>query len=683
MYKVKFGGKKGKTISLVESPDMVAIRTRGNQELESIPVSRESRALIDDTTEVVNFPEAGITVRRVAPEGDSALESTMAEPPPGVVSRRDETRAALKEEENIRFAGRVLQDAESGEVMLYTENFFVKFKDDVPEKDCLTVLKKFNLTIKNKLPFAPNSWFVQADEGTGLKVFEIAEKLLKEKQVEFCHPELVQERRYKGIHPMQWHLAKTTIGGRVVDAHVNIEQAWAVTRGKGVTIAVIDDGIDTDHPEFAGRVVHPFDATMNLSDARPKATDDSHGTPCAGMACAAGLKDGASGTAPEAFLLPIRLRSGLGSMSEANAFAWAADHGADVISCSWGPSDGKWWDPDDPVHSRFAALPDSTRLALEYALTKGRKGKGCVVLFAAGNGNEDTANDGYAAYPGVIAVGACNDTGKRSAYSDFGSAVWISFPSNDHAWQPFRHPAPLTQGLRTTDRIDRAGDSSDNYTNKFGGTSGACPGAAGVVALMLAVNPDLTPTAIKHLLRKSCKQIDESTAAYDAEGHSIWYGHGCLDAGLAVENARIAAGQPGISVEGTVRFSVAGEVQLQSGGLMTGKFQPVKKVLGFSMKVKPKSNGLKIKYKANVPGVGIVESKTEGEYVGAPTSRKRMIGFALELEGPEAQKFDIEYSAQLQGVTNITAGRNGTWCGTDKKTGKTIQAVSVLLRKKT
>jgi subtilisin family serine protease len=231
--------------------------------------------------------------------------------------------------------------------------------------------------------------------------------------------------------------------------------------------------------------------------------------------------------------------------------------------------------------------------------------------------------------------------------------------------------------------MDKAGDSADNYTNKFGGTSGACPGAAGVVALMLAVNPDLKPTEVKNLLRKSCKRIDETTADYDADGHSIWYGHGCLDAGLAVENARNAAAQPGPSVEGTVRFSVAGEVQLQSGGLITGKFQPAKKVLGFSLKVKPKSNALKIKYKANVPGVGIVESTNEGEYVGATTSRNRVIGFAVELEGAEAKKFDIEYSAQLQGVAKVAAGSNGGWCGSDKKTGKTIQAVSVLLRKKT
>lgn len=677
MYKVKFGGKKGKTINLVESPDMVAIRTKDNEELEKVSVSRASKELIAHTTEVVSFPEAGVTVRRVALE-EGELESAKA-----TIAHRDETRAALKQEENIRFAGRVLQDAESGEVMLYTENFFVKFKDPVPEKDCLAIIKKYNLKIKNKLVFATNAWFVEAEEGTGLKVFEIADKLLKEKEVEYCHPELVQERRFKVIHPLQWHLAKTTIGGKTVDAHVNIEKAWQRTRGKGATIAVIDDGVDVDHPEFAGRIVHPYDATENNDNPRPKSQDDNHGTSCAGMACAAGLNDGASGVAPEAKLMPIRLRSGLGSMAEANAFVWAADKGADVISCSWGPTDGEWWNPGDAVHNRLTMLPDSTRLAMDYALTKGRGGKGCVILFAAGNGNEDTKNDGYASYPGVIAVAACNDTGRRSVYSDFGESVWVCFPSGDFGYKPFQHPAPISQGLRTTDRLSDQGYDPTDYTNTFGGTSGACPGAAGTVALMLSANPNLTQPEVKKLLSRSCRRIDEAGGEYGPNGHSIWYGYGRIDAGLAVENALAAAQQAtGPAVEGTVKFATVGEQPLQPGGSLTGNFTPAKKVLGLALKIHPAVKGLKIKYKVNVPGPGVVESKSEGAYTGTATGRQRIIGFAIELTGMEAKKYEVHYSARLQGVAGLASAKNGDWCGTDKKSGKTIQAVSVQIRKK-
>ena len=538
MYKVKFGGKKGKTMQLVESPDLVAIRTEGNQKLEALHLTPRSQKLMQGNTEVLAFPEVGVTVRRMADENDKlSLEYSTSS-----TALRDEARALLKQEPEIRFAGRVLQDATSGEVILYTENFFVKFHDGVSEAECLAVLKRFNLKVKSKLSFAVNAYFVEAKVGTGLAVFDIAEQILKEKSVEYCHPELVQERRFKTpAHPLQWHLGKTKIKGQIIDNHVNIEAAWKITKGKNITIAVIDDGVEINHPEFSGRIKHPFDATEGNEDPRPKMEDDSHGTPCAGLACAAGLKNGASGTAPEANLMPIRLRNGLGSVSEANAFAWAADHGADIISCSWGPADGDWWTSDDPLHVRTSILPDSTRLAMQYALSKGRDGLGCSILFAAGNGNEDVMNDGYCSFKGVIAVAACNDSGKRSVYSDFGKTIWVSFPSNDFEWNPFNHPAPASEGLRTTDRLGKPGYNEGDYTNSFGGTSGACPGMAGVVALILSANPTLSQKRVKQLIRRSCIRIDETGGKYDAKKHSIYYGYGRIDAGKAVENAQKAA----------------------------------------------------------------------------------------------------------------------------------------------
>ena len=145
------------------------------------------------------------------------------------------------------------------------------------------------------------------------------------------------------------------------------------------------------------------------------------------MACGDG-RYGASGVAPDAKLMPLRLVSGLGSIDEAEAFTWAADNGADVISCSWGPVDGEWWNPDDPTHENIEPLPDSTRLAIDYATETGRGGRGCVITWAAGNGNESVDNDGYAAYERVVAVAACNDSGTRSAYSDMGDGALVRVP---------------------------------------------------------------------------------------------------------------------------------------------------------------------------------------------------------------------------------------------------------------
>ena len=248
---------------------------------------------------------------------------------------------------------------------------------------------------------------------------------------------------------------------------------------------------------------------------------------------------GASGVAPGAKLMPIRLASGLGSKAEADAFVWAAQNGADVISCSWGPADGEWWNPNDPVHNQVVPLPDSTRLAIDFAINQGRNGKGCVILFAAGNGNESVDNDGYASYQKVIAVAACNDLDKKSAYSDFGNAVWCAFPSNNGS-------PSQTPGIWTTDRSgllgynlgnSNQGDAAGNYTNSFGGTSSACPGAAGVAALILARNPNLRWDQVREIIKQSCDRIDPTGGNYNANGHSPLYGYGRINALKAVQLA--------------------------------------------------------------------------------------------------------------------------------------------------
>ena len=107
MYNVKFGGKNGETVQLVESPDLVAIRTEKNQKLEDVSLTPHSRETLEGNKEVAEFPEAGVTVRRM-PDQNAALGLESA---PNLIARRDAVRASLKKEDDIRFAGRVLQDA--------------------------------------------------------------------------------------------------------------------------------------------------------------------------------------------------------------------------------------------------------------------------------------------------------------------------------------------------------------------------------------------------------------------------------------------------------------------------------------------------------------------------------------------------------------------------------------------
>jgi subtilisin-like proprotein convertase family protein len=539
MPQAYLGTKDEGALELTKSRDLIAVRTRSRRPLRSGPVRRPSLQHIDDGEMVLAFPEAGVEVYRVKPDtGRGSL---------------DQRKTALRRDPDIQFAGGVLVDR-GGEPVLYTENLFVKFVDTADPEDCKAVLKELGLELRQELEYATNAFFCAAPEGIGERVFEIAQRLIERNDVEYCHPELVRRRQQRAIFAPQWHLHATSVAGRAINAHANVEAAHAITRGEGVTIAIIDDGFDIDHPEFAspGKVVAPRDATFAPTHAQalnPRPKDegypDNHGTACAGVACASGI-DGASGVAPAAKLMPIRLAAGLGSQQEANAFKWAVDNGADVISCSWGPTDGDWWDPSHPTHTTRVRLPASTKLALDYAVREGRGGKGCVVLFAAGNGNESVEYDGYASYENVVAVAACNDRGLRSAYSDYGKAVWCSFPSSDFGWPEQDRPEPLTPGIYTTDRMSKLGynpgsafdgDRQGNYTNSFGGTSSACPGAAGIVALALSVNPELKSSEVRELLRTGCDRIDPQGGEYDASAHSVFYGHGRLNAVTVVQAA--------------------------------------------------------------------------------------------------------------------------------------------------
>ncbi|RMG63858.1 MAG: peptidase S8 [Chloroflexi bacterium] len=542
-YTVQYGGKAGQTYKLVESNDLIAVRAR-SRNLVFATAPGEGAALSDDALAILGHFEletqyfnAGVAILRTRTTRQAK-------------SIRDQARAVLKSEPDVRFAGRVLVDPQSKAPVLYTENLFVKFDDEAKAATCRQLIKKYGLTIKSPVDYVRNGYFLGAPEGIGLEVFDVAQRLLQEEAVEYCHPELIRRRRDRAAFPNQWHLRKTTIGGRVIDQSANVEAAWALSQGEGVTIAIIDDGVDIDHEEFgsAGKIVAPRDVTRRTDDPRP-GNSDNHGTACAGVACANGMF-GASGVAPKARLMPIRLTSGLGSQHEADAFVWAAQHGADVISCSWGPADGQWWNPNDPLHKQVVPLPDSTRLAMDYAVRNGRNGKGCVILFAAGNGNESVDNDGYASYDKVIAVAACNDMGTRAAYSDYGKAIWCAFPSN-HG-----HPS-LTPGIWTTDRTGAPGynpgqtsrgDAQGNYTNSFGGTSSACPGVAGVAALILARNPDLRWDEVREIIKNSCDKIDAANGNYDANGHSPWYGFGRVNARKAVELAAPPQPQPVVIV---------------------------------------------------------------------------------------------------------------------------------------
>lgn len=301
---------------------------------------------------------------------------------------------------------------------------------------------------------------------------------------------------------------------------------------RAVTIAVVDDAIDTRHDEFAGRVAGEWDAATGAPSARPIGWQP-HGTKVAGLALAGGIR--VTGVAPSAQLLAVRvpaLSRITGDPTEAHAIRWAAEHGADVICCAWAPQ--------YPTRER-GKLPEHTRAAVDWAITHGRGGKGCIVVFSAGNDDCDITLNGYASHPGVIAVGACNCSGKRASYSSWGDALWCVVQSNDP-----RDPLGAGMTYATTTPIGSFLLGNTFYTHDFGFTSAACAIAAGVCARILAANPSLTWRDVRDVIARSCSKIDPDGGSYDPRGHSPYYGYGRLNTVGALELAQTKFARPSV-----------------------------------------------------------------------------------------------------------------------------------------
>ena len=288
-------------------------------------------------------------------------------------------------------------------------------------------------------------------------------------------------------------------------------------------LAVVDEGVDVgEHPEFAGRVLPPHRvASWAVASSRVRRP---HGVKVAGLAVAGGPH--VTGIAPRALLLPVEvpaLSRVIGDPSEAAGLRWAADRGADVICCAWSPPD-----PD----SESGKLPQHSREAIDHCLTYGRQGKGCVIVFSAGNDGSDLALNGYASHPGVVPVGACNHHGRHPLYSSWGDALWCVYPSNDPkdavgAWQTYTTTVP----------VGSFDQGEAFYSTRFGFTSAATAAVAGICALIVSANPDLTYHEVKAVLRDSCEKIDAESGTYDERGHSPLYGFGRPNVARAVEIA--------------------------------------------------------------------------------------------------------------------------------------------------
>ncbi|MEU7568226.1 type VII secretion-associated serine protease mycosin [Streptomyces fradiae] len=300
---------------------------------------------------------------------------------------------------------------------------------------------------------------------------------------------------------------------------INAERAWNTTKGAGVTVAVLDTGVDETHPDLAGNVL-PGKDFIGFGARRGDRAWARHGTAMAGIIAGhghgPGNGDGIVGVAPEARILPVRVilegadksraraRNTRGS-ALAQGIRWAADQGADVINLSLG---------DDSEAAHPEAAEDA---AVQYALAKG-----AVVVASAGNGGEKGDRVSYpAAYPGVIAVTAVDRFGTHASFSTSRWYATVSAPGVDVV----------------------IADPDRKYYEGWG-TSAAAAFVSGAAALVRAAHPGLTPAQVKQVLADTARDAPDG-------GRDDDKGYGTVDPAAAIEaGARLSPADPKAATAG-------------------------------------------------------------------------------------------------------------------------------------
>lgn len=522
-------GRDKKRYTLEREPRVRIVKYKQDTPAERSSLSERAIALLPPDSTVTRLNRYNAVV--IETDTDRSI-------PAGEIASR--LQDVVRTEEKIEWAAVAYrQGPNNPDLMFTTKELVARLKEGVGRKDVESLLSQYNIRLVGEVDWQPGLLRLEAEEADGPNgPVAAGNKLMESGKFEYAKASFIRQKHIRTANALeqdnyykdQWHLKVT-----------KTFEAWNISKGNpDIKICIADTGVDYAHPEFNGKIVIGYDFDEDIADGNPKlpSPSDDHGTACAGVATATGIK--AAGVAPGCSLIAIRTPSLLGDIDEANMFVWAAKNGADIISCSWGPVDGRG--TDDPI-------PPETEDALEYCITKGREGKGCCIFWAAGNGNESADLDGYVRCKHVMAIAAStnpNDNGEeeRAYYSDKGKSLLVCAPSSGGS-----------KAILTADRVGSMGynpsdaptpDSAGNYTDTFGGTSSATPLVAGIAGLMLSVSPSLTADEVRDILRKTADKIgDKST--YKPVGNtgltrSDLYGSGRVNALAAVKAAQELGG---------------------------------------------------------------------------------------------------------------------------------------------
>lgn len=412
-----------------------------------------------------------------------------------------------------------------GEKIGLSNNFYVKLKSKDDVKKIYDFAEKNHVEVLGYNQYMPLWFTISCSKNSKYNALELANIFYETGWFESTEPAFVLHDLLSSSDPYfnnQWGLKNTgQYGSAYAGTDIKAEQAWTIATGTNIKTAIFDGGFEMNHPDLANNVFGTgYDAHTNTSPAQ---IYGEHGTGCAGIVGAVQNNNlGVSGVAPNAKLVSISIKHGSSTWQNfANGFSWAAQNGIDVISNSWSGGTP-------------SSILDN---AISDALTYGRGGKGCVIVFSTGNTDSEPVLYPTNSNPKIIAVGAMSPCGERKTPTSCdGEIKW----GGTYGTQL----DVIAPGVKvpTTDLQGAVGKDPSDYNQNFNGTSASCPIVAGVATLILSKNPDLTNQQVNDIIEKSAQKVRTDLYSYTTTSgrtNGTWnkeMGYGLVNAYQALLN---------------------------------------------------------------------------------------------------------------------------------------------------
>jgi len=545
-----------------KSPAKEYVLTVGNEQLRFVPQGEKGYVVREAKRTAGISALAGtlfLEEGRVQPIGGLDRHGIWIVENDGPASRNDAVMAELIQNGAAEYVAPLFSS--NGETVAIIPEIVVRAKPGTGIEQVQELCKTAGCAIKKRMEFTTQEYLLDVLGPDASAVFAAVEALNQSSKVEWAAPNTAFQPKLGGqtktndytageqlriasagqdasspgvfpndpYFPQQWHLHNTGQSGGTPGADIRAPEAWKITTGDpNIIIAVIDTGVDTKHADLIDNLVPGYDFYDNDAQPDPATGDmsNAHGTACAGLVAAKGNNGvGVTGVTWNCKIMPIRTISFRvdGTQVEtteadtATAFRWAARNGADVLTYSWGQA--------SPLPAVQSAIVDVTNLG-----GMGRHGKGCIVLACSDNDNGPVRYP--AKYPEVIAVGATDHDDQRCRYSNYGPELDVVAPSApgytaQDWWSTHGRGWVWTTDISGVAGYNTLAPGIVDYT-AFAGTSAATPIAAGVVALILSVEPNLTGEEIRHFLERSAKDLGDP-------GRDDYYGWGRVDARAALD----------------------------------------------------------------------------------------------------------------------------------------------------